>query len=183
MLALLLVAIALGLSNLAAAIGIGISGVRGTVRVRVALVFGLFEAGMPLLGLALGDGVASNLGHASRWLGGALLIAIGGYGLARASRSTPARGAVARGAEWRMGRVAVTGLALSVDNLAAGFALGAYHVAFGVAAALIGAVSVGMSLTGLELGVRLGTAIGARSELAAGAVLVAVGVAMTLAAI
>ena len=56
MLALLLLAVALGLDNLAAAIGIGTGGigtgrVRGAARVRIAVVFGLFEAGMPVLGL------------------------------------------------------------------------------------------------------------------------------------
>ncbi len=76
-LALLLLAVAVGLSNAAAAIGIGVSGIRGRTRVRVAVIFGLFEAGMPVLGLALGDGVAASLGQAARVLGGATLIAIG----------------------------------------------------------------------------------------------------------
>ncbi len=91
MLALLLLAVALGLSNFAAAIGIGISGVHGRDRVRIAVVFGVFEAGMPVLGVALGQGVAAGLGHAARWLGGAVLIAIGVTGLilARRPRAPP----------------------------------------------------------------------------------------------
>jgi putative Mn2+ efflux pump MntP len=187
-LALLLVAVALGLSNLAASIGIGISGIGAGVRMRVAVVFGLFEAGMPLLGLALGHGVASSLGHAAHWLGGAILVAIGCYGLVQAWRTLRHEGgpasarspasASAPAPEWRLGRMVATGLALSLDNLAAGFALGTYHVAFGVAAALFGVVSVGMSLAGLEFGARIGTTLGTRSELAAGTVLVAVGAAM-----
>ena len=84
MLALLLLAVALGLDNLAASIGIGVGGVRGATRVRVAVVFGLFEAGMPVLGLVLGHGLADSLGQAARWLGGAVLIAVGGYGLIHA---------------------------------------------------------------------------------------------------
>jgi putative Mn2+ efflux pump MntP len=43
---------------------------------------------------------------------------------------------------------------------------------------LIGCISAGMSLAGLELGARLGAAIGRRSEFAAGLVLIAVGAAM-----
>ena len=77
MLALLLLAVALGLDNLAASIGIGVGGVRGATRVRVAVVFGLFEAGMPVLGLLLGHGLADSLGQVARWLGGAVLIAVG----------------------------------------------------------------------------------------------------------
>jgi putative Mn2+ efflux pump MntP len=181
-LALLVVAVALGLSNLAAAIGIGLTGVRGRQRALMAGVFGVFEAGMPLLGLVLGHGITSGLGHDARWLGGGLLILVGGYGLVQAYRNGRARSAVvddphpaAPARDWRIGRVAASGLALSVDNLVAGFALGAYHVAIGLAAVVIGVVSTGMSLLGFELGARLGGAFGARGDLAASAVLVAVG--------
>ncbi len=86
MLALLLVAVSLGLSNFAAAIGIGVSGVDTRTRLRVGLVFGLFEAAMPLLGLLLGHGLAHALGHAARWTGAALLIATGLYTLRQALR-------------------------------------------------------------------------------------------------
>jgi putative Mn2+ efflux pump MntP len=172
-----MVAVALGLSNFAAAIGIGTS---GGPRVRVAVVFGLFEAGMPLVGLTLGHTVASSLGHGTRWLGGALLIVVGGYGLVQAWRAArqPSRSpgpALRSPGLWRL---VVSGLALSVDNLAAGFALGAYRVAIVLAAVLIGVVSTAMSLAGLELGARLGASIGGRSEFAAGAILIVVGVAM-----
>lgn len=176
MLALLLVAVALGLSNFAASVGMGIGGAHGGLRVRVALVFGLFEAGMPVLGVALGDGVAESLGHAARWLGGGILILVGCYAAVRAWREpVPETAGPATEPQWRLGRMLISGFALSVDNLAAGFALGAYHVSLGVAALLFGVVSVGMSLAGLELGARLGAAVGSRSELIAGAVLIVVG--------
>ncbi len=71
-----------------------------------------------------------------------------------------------------------TGIALSAANLAVGFALGTYHVGLAVAAITIGVVSVTMSLTGLELGDRLGTRTGERGELLGGLVLIAVGVAV-----
>ena len=74
-----------------------------------------------------------------------------------------------------MGRVVASGLALSADNLAVGFALGAYHTGLAVAAAVFGGVSVIMSLAGLELGATLGARAGDRSELAASVMLVAVG--------
>lgn len=69
-LALVLVALSLGLSNFAAAIGMGVAGVDARTRVRVGIVFGIFEAGMPILGLALGHSLASTLGHATHWVGG-----------------------------------------------------------------------------------------------------------------
>jgi manganese efflux pump family protein len=70
----------------------------------------------------------------------------------------------------------VTGAALSVDNLAVGFALGTFHVSLVLAAIVIGAISVSMSLIGLELGGRIGTRVGERGELLGGLVLIGVGV-------
>ena len=201
MLALLLLAVALGLSNFAAAIGIGVGGVSGRTRVRIAVVFGLFEAGMPVLGLVLGHGLADTLGQAARWLGGAALIAFGAVGLLRAWRDAPAekggaeRGSAAKGASGAsplpgeqprpegLGRMLIGGLALSGDNLAAGFALGAYRTSLIVAAAVFGVVSVAMSLAGLELGARIGAAAGERSELIACALLIVVGVVIAAGAL
>jgi len=193
MLALLLLAVALGLSNFAAAIGIGVSGVRGRDRVRIAVVFGVFEAGMPVLGVLLGQGLASSLGHVARWLGGAALIVIGVTGLVLARRGSrpaggpagedaPGRPPAGEGApgrpSWRLGRVMASGLALSADNLAAGFALGAYHTGLAVAATVFGVVSVVMSLAGLELGAALGAGASDRCELVASVMLIAVGSAV-----
>jgi manganese efflux pump family protein len=180
MLALLLVALALGLSNFAASVGIGISGTDTRTRLRVGIVFGLFETGMPILGLLLGHGLTHALGHAAHWIGAALLIITGSYAVIQAARSREERDgpdpAAAGGP--KTGRLLVTGIALSIDNLAVGFALGAYHVSLAVAVVVIGAVSVTLSLLGLELGDRLGTRTGDRGELLGGLVLIGVGIAL-----
>jgi putative Mn2+ efflux pump MntP len=182
MAALLLLAVAVGLSNFAASIGIGVSGVNRSTRIRVAVVFGLFEAGMPVAGLVLGQSVAAGLGQAARWLGAAALIAVGTVSLvqARRSRDRKESGDPRPGEPrpWGTGRILVSGLALSADNLAVGFALGGYHISLPVAAVVFGIVSVAMSLAGLELGARIGTVTGDRSELIASAMLIAVGTAI-----
>ena len=205
MLALVLVAVSLGVNNLAAAVAIGVGGVDGRTRLRVGLLFGLFEAAMPAIGLLAGRGLATAAGQAARWPGAALLIAVGGYTLVRAlrerNRSLPAGtggvpgaggtvgpgvpGSVggpaadrAGGPGWpkRTGALLLGGLALSADNLAVGFALGTYRAGLAAGVAVIGSVSVAMSLAGLELGARIGRHAGRRGELAAGFVLTAAGV-------
>jgi putative Mn2+ efflux pump MntP len=175
-LALVLVALSLGLSNFAAAIGIGISGTSAASRLRVGIIFGLFESGMPVAGLALGRGLARALGSAAHWTGAALLIATGTWALTQAIRGT--QDPPEAPADQRTGRLIITGLALSIDNLAVGFALGTYHVSLAVAAITIGAVSVALSLIGLELGARIGAKAGNRGELLGGLVLIAVGAAI-----
>lgn len=183
MLALLLVALSLGLSNFAAAIGIGISGVSSRTRLLVGIIFGLFETGMPIAGLALGHGLAQALGAAAHWISAGLLIATGAWTLAQAIRTSPQAAAPASAGapaaeDQRISRLVLTGLALSVDNLAVGFALGAFHVSLAVAAITIGVVSVTLSLVGLELGAQVGIRAGHRGELLGGLVLIAVGMAI-----
>ncbi len=175
MIALLLVALSVGLDNFAAATALGISGVDGRLRLRVALVFGMFEGVMPVLGLLLGRSVAHALGGTAKPAAGGLLGVAGAYALVTAM--LPDRGSH-QTRELTTRRLIVIGAALSVDNLVIGFALGAYHVNFLVAALVIAAVSVALSLLGLEIGGRLGARLGRRSELLGGVVLVAVGVAV-----
>ena len=191
MLALVPVAVALGLDNFAAAIAIGLAGVDARTRLRVGVVFGLFEAGMPIVGLLIGAQAAAALGPASRWLAAGLLIAVGGYflvaGLRDAHAAAPRPGGEQAAGSWSpdrasqprsaegLGRLVLAGLALSVDNLAVGFALGSYHTSVVAGAVTIGVVSVGLALIGLELGGRLGVRAGQRGGQLAGLLLIAVG--------
>jgi manganese efflux pump family protein len=226
MLALLLVAASVGLSNFAAAVSLGVAGVDARTRLRVGLVFGAFESGMPVVGLLVGDHVAAQLGQASRWVGGALLIGVGLYAIissVRAHRAAPAEtataaetapaetvpaetvpaatvpaatepAATAAPAAPRSGgrpplprgsnvRLLLSGLALSLDNLVVGFALGTYQIAILVGAIVIGAVSVSLSLIGLELGARLGGWAGHRSDQLGGIILIGVGAAVAAGAL
>src|SRR5208282_3440848 len=131
--ALLLAAVAVGLSNLAASIGIGVTGVTARTRLQVGLVFGVFEAGMPVVGLLIGQRIASDLGQAVRWPGAILLMIVGASGLVRSLRDSrkSAQGESPHPPATpppRLGRLLVSGFVLSLDNLVVGFALGTYQV-------------------------------------------------------
>jgi putative Mn2+ efflux pump MntP len=170
-LALLLAAVAVGLGNFGASVSIGLSGTTRATRVKVGIVFGIFEAGMPLVGLLAGRGVARALGHVSGYVGGALLIGIGGWQLVQAFR------AASRGLAppTSLRRLLLTGLALSMDNLVVGFSLGVRHTSLIEAVVVFGTVSVCLSLLGLEVGRRLGAVVEVGAEYAAGIILLAVG--------
>jgi manganese efflux pump family protein len=185
MFALLLVAASVGMSNFAAAIAIGVSGVDATTRLRVGIVFGAFEAGMPIVGLVIGEQVAGPLGHAARWVGAGLLIGVGGYALGSAALAHRKRAAGEPGTPARLGhgRLLLSGLALSLDNLVVGFALGTYNTSIVEGAIVIGAVSVALSLVGLELGARIGKWAGERGEQLAGVMLISVGIAIAAGAL
>jgi putative Mn2+ efflux pump MntP len=178
LLGLLLVSVSVGLSNFAGAIGIGLSGIDARTRLRVGIAFGLFEALMPIAGLLLGQAVAGYLGHIAKFVGSGILVLVGVYTIWQGRRVTghPKR----ERAEIRTHRLIVTALALSIDNLAVGFALAAFHIAIALAAVTMGVISVAMSLIGLELGSRLGTRVEAWSEELGGGVLILVGVAIAV---
>jgi manganese efflux pump family protein len=94
--ALLLAAVAVGLSNLAAAIGIGVTGVNTRIRLQVGLVYGVFEAGMPIVGLLIGQRFATDMDKAVRWPGAILLMIVGGQGLVRSIRESRRNTAAAK---------------------------------------------------------------------------------------
>jgi putative Mn2+ efflux pump MntP len=175
---LLLVSVSVGLSNFAGAIGIGLSGIDARTRLRVGIAFGLFEALMPIAGLLLGQAVAGYLGHIAKFVGSAILVVVGAYTIWQGRRVTgePKK----ERAEIRTHRLVVTALALSIDNLAVGFALAEFHIPIALAAVTMGVISVAMSLLGLELGSRLGTRVEAWSEELGGAVLILVGIAIAV---
>jgi manganese efflux pump family protein len=173
--ALLLVAISVGLDNFAASTALGVAGVDRKLRVRVAVIFGVFEGVMPVVGLLLGRSLAHDLGSTAKPAAGALLGAAGAYAIVTALLGDRRK---TERPELGVRHLVLIGGALSIDNLVIGFALGAYHVDLAAAAVTIAVVSVALSLLGLEIGARLGARLGPRSELVGGAVLIVVGVAV-----
>jgi manganese efflux pump family protein len=132
-------------------------------------------------------------------VGAGLLIAVGLYALASAARAgraqAPARAHTQRAGSTadpagrgpgtagqvqppRVSHLLVSGLALSLDNLVVGFALGAYHTSIALGVIVIGSVSVALSLIGLELGAGIGRWAGRRGEQLAGVMLISVGIAI-----
>jgi len=173
--ALLVVALSVGLDNFGASGAIGVSGVNRDLRIRVAVIFGVFEGAMPVVGLVIGHSLSHDLGAAAKPIGGTLLGLTGAYVIA--SELLGIESAV-KGPKLSMKRLVLMGATLSIDNLVIGFAVGAYHVNLLVAAITIAAVSVALSLIGLEIGGRIGERLGKRSEVVGGAALIVIGVAI-----
>jgi manganese efflux pump family protein len=167
-------AVAVGLGNFAVAIGIGLSNVSRRTQLKVGLVFGGFESGMPLVGLLIGHSAASAVGALSQYIGGGLIILTGAWTLWQAWH------AESEGVDLTNARLLVSGLALSLDNLVVGFSLGVAHTNLVSAFLTFLIVSVVLCFLGLEFGRRLGRIIEAGSEYAAGVVLVVVGVLLAL---
>jgi putative Mn2+ efflux pump MntP len=174
MLGLLLVALGVGAGNFAVSVAIGLRGVDTATRIRVGLIFGVFEGGMPIAGVFAGHDIAPHIGGAAHIAGGALLVAIGLYQVVATLRSRNS------GSEHvtpiSTPKLLLTAVALSIDNFVAGLALGSLPVSLAVIAIVIASVSATLSVIGLEVARRLGPLVGPRAELFGGAVLGGVGV-------
>lgn len=186
MFALIAVAVSLGIGNFVAAVSMSLNGVDNKLRLKVGLVFGIFEGVMPAIGLFLGHTSSHALGSLATPLGGGLLAAVGAFNLAKEYRK---RKSADRGAEdqnsakefggnksQKLGKLIFTGAVLALDNLVVGFALGSYNVSIWLAVVLIGSVSAAMSLLGLETGRVMGKKLGSYGELLSCIVLIAVGI-------
>jgi len=142
---------------------------------RLAFHFGLFQAGMPVVGWLAGRGFHSAIASYDHWVAFALLVLIGGKALWESSR---------RAEEKRNGSadptrgisLVVLAIATSIDALAVGVTLSALEVQIWLPVIIIGLVTAAFTIAGMLLGSRLGLRFGKRIEAVAGLVLIAIGV-------
>ena len=167
MVALLVVAVALGLNNFGAAIAIGVGGVDRRTELKVATVFGLCDVVMPAIGMLIGTGLAGPLGSAARWAGAGILFVTAAWGLIEVLRGDDDAPRI-----WHGWRLLVSGAALSLDDLAVGLALGTVRFPILLAVTAFGVMSFVMSIIGLQLGAKLGTVTGERGEVVAAIMLI-----------
>jgi putative Mn2+ efflux pump MntP len=165
----------LGLDSFAVAAAIGAAGkLTERDRWRIAGLFVVFEAGMPLIGLAAGAPLARAIGDTANYVAAGAVIAIGAWMLLhgeseaeeqKAERLISARGAAMLG----------LGISISLDELAIGFSLGLTHLPL-----IPVIVGIGVqAFLAAQLGLRLGTRVAERhreaAERLAGIVLVSLG--------
>jgi putative Mn2+ efflux pump MntP len=165
----------LGLDSFAVAAAIGATGrLPARARWRISLLFLLFEAGMPLVGVALGAPLAHAIGDTADYVAAAAVIAIGAWILlhgdaddeeAKAGRLVSAHGVALLG----------LGISISLDELAIGFSLGLTHLPLIPVIIAIGAQAVAAAQLGLHLGGRIAERHREATERLAGAILIALG--------
>lgn len=199
MLATIALFLSLGLDTLAVAIGLGVRGLPRARWFRIGATFALFEGVMPIVGLLIGQQLSGPLGAIATYTAGALLIALGAWEIREAlvdddkadkvdKVDAGGSGTVATVtdtehhgmAELHSRAILLTGLSVSLDELAVGFSLGLLGVALGPALLYIAAQAFVLTFAGLWLGTRIGAQLGERAELAAGIVLALLGVALVV---
>lgn len=163
----------LGLDTFAVAAALGMIGVTAARRRRITVLFTGFEAGMPLVGLALGAPLGHALGGAADYLAVGVLIAFGLYTLVARGETGLVDLAQMRG----FGSLAL-GLSISLDELAIGFTLGLLRLPVVLVIVLIAAQTVFVTQLGLRLGGRVSERLRESTEHLAGAALTGLGMVL-----
>lgn len=177
--AILLLAVGLAMDATAVAATRGMSA--RTLQVRhvlgVSLLFGGFQALMPLIGWTVGVQLGPLIQAWDHWVAFALLGAIGGKMLWEA-RSTPdaeARPASDEDGSFRIQVLVVLAIATSIDALAVGVTLPMLNAPFVSSLVTIGVTTTVLSALGVLVGRRFGAALGRRLDAFGGIVLIGLG--------
>jgi putative Mn2+ efflux pump MntP len=176
---IVLIAIGLAMDAAAVSLAAAASGYAKDPRAafRLSFHFGLFQFSMPILGWFLGRSVITYISSVDHWIAFGLLIFVGvrmirsgikpfGQGL----KADPSRGLT----------LVMLSIATSIDALVIGLSLAMLEVNIWYPSIIIGVITAALSLVAIRMGNRLGTLFGQRTEIAGGAILVAIGVRILL---
>ena len=176
---ILIIALALAVDAFAVALAAGISlpwvGKRHTFR--LAWHFGLFQAGMNIIGWGAGLSVRSLIERFDHWLAFVLLAIVGGRMIVEAL-GLKDEGGVETKDPTRGRTLMLLSVATSIDSLAVGLSFAVLKISVWFPALVIGVVASLLTGIGLHLGRIVGSAsrLGAKVEVAGGLVLIAIGI-------
>jgi putative Mn2+ efflux pump MntP len=172
-LTILAVAIGLAVDAFAASMARGCIVARERLEITAltcALLFGGFQALMPLIGWQIGAGTRDLIAH---WVAFVILAGIGGKtiheGLGDDENSDTSGRALALPA------LLITAFATSIDALAAGFGFAMVEDNLWPLIAAAGVVTFAASWIGVHIGCRISMLFGKRVEIVGGLVLIAIG--------
>lgn len=168
---------ALAMDCFAVSLGIGASALPCTPRTvaRLAFHFGLFQAGMTILGWLAGATLADVIASFDHWLAFGLLLWVGGKMLITAllpEKSIPATGCE----DPTRGRsLVMLSVATSIDAASVGLGLAFVNASITLSSVLIGFTSLGFSAVGMLAGDRLSRRFGKSMEALGGTILIFIG--------
>jgi manganese efflux pump family protein len=173
---LIALVVPLGVDTFVVAAALGMLGTTPGTRARLSVLFTAFEAGMPLIGVALGAPLGHAIGDTADYIAIGVLLAFGLYTLLAPDEREQRN--LERLAQVRGPAALLLGLSISLDELAIGFTLGLLRLPVALVIGLIAAQALIVTQLGLQLGHRLSERLRETAERAAGLVLAALAVVL-----
>jgi putative Mn2+ efflux pump MntP len=175
--ALLLLSIGLAMDATAVAAARGLSAL--SVRMRdaatIGALFGVFQAGMPLIGWMAGAAFGPTFEAWDHWIAFVLLGGLGARMLHESLGGGDAEDAPAAAEPFALRALMPLAVATSIDAAAAGVTLPLLGAPMALSLGMIGIVTAALSTAGALLGGRLGAAAGPRMGTLGGLVLMGLG--------
>ena len=158
--------------------GLSVGEVRAKHLIVAGLWFGLFQAGMPVLGYVIGDRLHGYIDHVDHWVAFILLASIGVNMLKEAFSGKEEKPADASfGAKTML----VMAIATSIDALVVGVALAMEEdTNIWFSAAVIGVITFILSAVGVKLGSLFGKKYEKKARIAGGVILILIGLKVLL---
>lgn len=172
---IIIIAVGLAMDAFAVSIGKGLSVKRIEPRhsMSVGLWFGGFQALMPLVGYFLGISFASFVSSIDHWIAFVLLGVIGANMIREAKGDEcECEGA---NADFSVRQMLLLAIATSIDAFAVGVSLAFLGVDIWTTVAVIGVVTMLLSMMGLRIGNIFGCRFKSKAELLGGCVLILMG--------
>jgi putative Mn2+ efflux pump MntP len=171
---LFLLGIALSMDAFAVAVckGLALRRINVSNALTVGLYFGLFQAGMPLLGYLLGSLFYAKVAVFDHWIAFILLGIIG----ARMIQESFSKEEKPESASLSVPNMLLLAIATSIDALAVGITFAFLNVNIYYAITIIGVTTFSLSVAGVKIGSIFGTKYKSRAEFVGGAVLIVLGV-------
>jgi putative Mn2+ efflux pump MntP len=177
---LLLIAVGLSMDAFAVSVckGLGMRRLNVRVALVLALLFGVFQAGMPVIGWLLGSQFLWLIEPVDHWIAFVLLGFIGGKMILDAVRGEEEESGVVDRVAW--GEFLMLAVATSIDALAVGISLAALNVEIVPSVLIIGVVTFVLSLVGVLVGHLFGSRFERPAQIVGGVVLMLIGVKVLL---
>lgn len=164
----------LALDTFALAAALGVAGLEQRDRLRVSLVFTVFEAGMPIVGVLVGGLIGNFLGVWAGY-GGIAFLVIAGILLLRPGKDEEDETRRLRLLAHARGLAVLDlGLSISIDELTVGLSAGLIGLSIAVVVIWVAIQAFLAAQVGMRFGARFGEELRERSEQAAGIALIAV---------
>lgn len=175
---LFLIAVGLSMDAFAVSIGNGTVIKKKRKAVFAAFMFGVFQAGMPIIGYFLGSAFADIIKSYAPVIALGVLGFIGGKMIVESIGELRHKGEDKESSikEPSVAAILIQAIATSIDALVVGVSFAAIGVDIVPAVCFIGVVTFLISLVGVFGGVKFGQLLGAKASLIGGIVLVAIGV-------
>jgi manganese efflux pump family protein len=173
--ALSMMAFALGMDAFSVALGMGLLRLRLKQIFYIGVMIGLFHILMPLFGMVVGRFLSRQFGSIASYIGGALLLILGIQMIVASFKKESDRLISPRG----MGLIFFA-LSVSLDSFSVGLSLGIFGARTMLTILLFGFFSMMLTWGGLMMGRHFQQWLGAYSEALGGSILLAFGLKLLL---